>query len=139
MSHVPSPSAAGPDDARPADLAVVLTWDQLVRLLQVLPDCESAILLAIGWLAAANQQADDGTFAGRPVARLSGVELARMTGRPLRTVRHALAVLTATGAIRNERTLKGRTAIYALPSLEYDDGLDHVRRPGRGGRRERTL
>ena len=49
-------------------------------------------------------------------ASLSGTQLADMTARPLRTIRHALQRLTATGLLVKERGA-GRKNTYTLPFL----------------------
>src|SRR5436309_1970370 len=89
----------------------------LIALAQAMPDCQSAILTCLTWQAARQQRFSCGLYAGQFVARLSGPQLARMTGRPLRTVRHALSRLKRAGRVRAARPGPGKTAVYS-PVLE---------------------
>jgi hypothetical protein len=87
---------------------------RLVALARSMPDCQSAVLACLVWQAARQERLHRGRHAGQFVARLSGAQLAEMTHRPLRTVRHGLARLTRAGIIRREGAAPGRTAVYAL-------------------------
>src|SRR5262245_43264928 len=89
-------TAAGvtPPPTTPRGYATV-TKDRAVQLSRAMPDCQSAVLLLLAWQATLHEKMKRGRFAGKAVASLSGSQLAEMTGRPLRTVRHALRTLAA--------------------------------------------
>jgi hypothetical protein len=91
---------------------------RLVALAAAMPDCQSAVLACLAWQASLQERLARGPYAGQFVARLSGARLAKMTGRPLRTVRHALSRLTSAGVIRRVNTASGKTAVYALKLVE---------------------
>jgi hypothetical protein len=126
-----------------------LTLGRAVRLAGNMPDCQSAVLFILVWQATLHEKMKRGRLAGRPVASLSGSQLAGMTGRPLRTVRHALARLVAAGAIRIERMSAGCKNSYVIPfvadgnrrsgdcgSVEMNEGRDPERtRPAASGGR----
>jgi hypothetical protein len=88
----------------------------LVALVRSMPDCQSAVLACLTWQAARQQRFSRGKYAGQFVARLSGQQLARMTGRPLRTVRHSLKRLLEARLIERLGVGPGRTAVCA-PTL----------------------
>jgi hypothetical protein len=88
----------------------------LISLVRSMPDCQSAILLCITWQAARQQRFSRGQYAGKFVARLSGKQLAQMTGRPLRTVRHSLKRLLEASLIERLGVGPGRTSVFA-PTL----------------------
>lgn len=92
---------------------------RMVALARLMPDCQSAVLACLLWQASRQERLKRGPLAGQFVARLSGVQLATMTRRPLRTVRHALRRLTDEGVICRVAAAPGRTAIYAL-NLEIE-------------------
>jgi len=87
---------------------------RLVALARLMPDCQSAVLTCLLWMASRQERMRFGPYARRFLARLSGTQLAEMTGRPLRTIRHALSQLTKSGAIRREDMAPGKKAVYAL-------------------------
>ena len=88
--------------------------DKLLSLVRTMPDCQSAVLTTLVWQASRQERFAQGEYAGHFVARLSGKQLADMTCRPLRTIRHALQRLTAVGAIKRFNAAPGKTAVYAL-------------------------
>jgi hypothetical protein len=88
----------------------------MIALAHSMPDSQSAVLACLVWQASLHERLARGPLAGRFVARLSGAQLADMTGRPLRTIRHALRRLTEEGVIHREQSAPGRKAVYA-PSL----------------------
>jgi hypothetical protein len=81
-------------------------------------DGESAVLVCLAWQAARQGRLRRGRHAGRFVARLSGAQLAKMSGRCLRTVRHVLRALRRAGRIVQEDQGPGRTALYRLDWIE---------------------
>lgn len=87
---------------------------RMIALARSMPDCQSAVLACLVWQASLQERLVRGPLAGRFVARLSGTQLAEMTGRPLRTVRYSLRRLTAKGLIRREHPAPGKKAVYAL-------------------------
>jgi hypothetical protein len=87
---------------------------RIVALARSMPDCQSAALACLVWQASRQERLAYGPYARRFLARLSGPQLVDMTGRPLRTVRHALSRLTKAGVIRREDTAPGKKAVYAL-------------------------
>jgi len=89
----------------------------LISLVQSMPDCQSAVLTCLTWHAARQQRFARGEYAGKFVARLSGKQLAKMTGRPLRTVRHSLRRLLEAKLIERVGVGPGRTAVF-MPSLQ---------------------
>jgi hypothetical protein len=92
-----------------------LTKERLLRLARAMPDCQSAVLMVLVWHAIRNAKMKRGGLAGRTVASVSGGQLAGMTGRPLRTIRHALSKLLACHLISKVPTAAGRKNIYAIP------------------------
>jgi hypothetical protein len=88
----------------------------LISLVRSMPDCQSAVLACLTWQAARQQRFSRGQYAGKFVARLSGKQLAQMTGRPLRTVRHSLKRLLEARLIERLGVGPGRTAVCA-PTL----------------------
>jgi hypothetical protein len=105
------PTASG----RPAgEQFARLAHGRLVGLVRAMPDAQSAVLACLVWSAARQELLAHGPWAGQFVARASGPRLASLTGRPLRTVRHALRRLTQAGRIRRVTPIAGHTAVYAL-------------------------
>lgn len=94
-----------------------LSRDRVERLATAMPDCQSAILLLLAWQATLHEKMKRGPLAGKTAASLSGGQLAAMTGRPLRTIRHALARLAADGVVLKEPVPAGRKNTYTLPFL----------------------
>lgn len=92
----------------------VLDQDRLIALAHNMPDAQSAILLCLAWHAARQERFRLGPLAGEAVARVSGPRLVELTGRPLRTIRHALRRLKRTGSIVPADTEPGKTAVYRL-------------------------
>lgn len=84
------------------------------QLASVMPDARSAVLFLLGWQAARQVRLSFGPCAGRRVARISASTLAQLAGRPVRTIRWAIAELLAAGLIEQERTPPGWTNIYLL-------------------------
>jgi hypothetical protein len=87
---------------------------RMVAVARLMPDCQSAVLACLMWQASRQERLVRGPLAGQFVARLSGAQLATMTGRRLRTIRHALRRLTDENVIRRVDAAAGRTAIYSL-------------------------
>ena len=92
----------------------VFERERLIELAQVMPDTRSAVLLCLAWQAARQEALKRGPDAGQPVARLSGPQLAQMTGRSLRTVRYALSRLQEAGTITCDKREPGKTAAYRV-------------------------
>jgi hypothetical protein len=92
----------------------IIERDLLVALARVSPDAQSAVLLCLAWQASFQKRMERGPLAGQLVAKLSGQQLAEMTGRSIRTVRHALSRLTQTGRIKNDQAGHGKKAVYGL-------------------------
>jgi hypothetical protein len=118
-----TPICAGPVDltAGSSDQPfAVITKPLLLSLLRGMPDCQSAVLTCLTWHAARQERLQRGAHARRFVARLSGPQLAVMTGRALRTVRHALRNLKASGVIRRNVNGGRETAVYVpcLPTIQ---------------------
>jgi hypothetical protein len=133
MNLAPVPIDPGdfPPTGRPDEAYALVPVGRLVKLVRAMPDSQSAVLVCLAWQASLQERLRRGPFAGKPVARLSGRQLAEMTGRPLRTVRYALARLIEAGTVRNECTLPGRKAIYVLPAFVADG--DRRRPPSEPG------
>ena len=95
------------------------TLSQVVveRLARAIPDAQSAVLVLLTWNAVRNSRLKRGPLAGRVVASLSGAQLGRLTGRPLRTIRYALRQLAARGQVVREVVPAGRKGVYSLPFL----------------------
>jgi hypothetical protein len=108
-----------PAGASPGQAFARLGRDVLVAMARAMPDCQSAVLACVVWQAARQQLLRKGPLAGRFVGRLSGPQLVEMTGRPIRTVRHALRRLKESGRIKREATGVGRSAVY-IPALRDD-------------------
>src|SRR5262245_2112904 len=79
-----------------------------------MPDAQSAVLLCLTWQACFQQRMEYGPLAGQALAKLSGPQLAEMTGRPIRTVRHALRRLKQATRIKNEQSAAGKKGVYRL-------------------------
>jgi hypothetical protein len=92
----------------------MLDRDQIVNLARVMPDAQSAVLLCLAWQAALQERLHHGPDAGQRVARLSGRQLAEMTGRSLRLVRYALSRLKLAGIIEPTSAGPGRKATYRI-------------------------
>jgi hypothetical protein len=91
-----------------------INHSRMVELAHSMPDCQSAVLACLVWQASQQERLGYGPYARQYLARLSGQQLVEMTGRPLRTVRHALSRLKQTGMIRSENKAAGQKAVYAL-------------------------
>lgn len=100
--------------AGPAEPDAVLSRPKLIRLLRAIRDAQASVLLGLVVIAGRNRLQDDGPSHGLPVAHVSGAELAALTGKPLRTVRHALTRLKASGSILNAGAEGGRRASYMI-------------------------
>jgi hypothetical protein len=92
----------------------VLERHRLEELARTLPDAQSAVLLCLTWYAARQERLKRGAHAGKCIARLSGPQLADITGRPLRTIRYAISTLRRCGVIEPLSTGPGKTAVYRL-------------------------
>jgi hypothetical protein len=86
----------------------------LLDLAQAMPDAQSAVLLCLAWQAARQARLHHASNAGQSVARLSGPQLAQLTGRPLRTIRHALRSLKQVGRVDAVSSDPGQTTTYRL-------------------------
>lgn len=115
----PTPLAEAAGAIPPPELGgyATLTRTRVVRLARAMPDCQSAVLLLLAWQATLHEKMRRGRLAGRTAASLSGAQLAAMTGRPLRTIRHALRRLSAGQLVSKEAGPSGRKNTYALPFL----------------------
>lgn len=87
---------------------------QVEALAQAMPDAQSAVLLCLAWQAARQSRLRLGDHAGHFVARLSGRELAVMTGYALRTIRYALKALSRRALISLEEHGAGKKSAYRL-------------------------
>jgi hypothetical protein len=110
----PVTSGPPPGSQDPGPAFAIIERNLLVALARVSPDAQSAVLLCLAWQASFQKRMERGPLAGRLVAKLSGQQLAEMTGRPIRTVRHALRRLTQSGRIKNEQAGQGKKAVYGL-------------------------
>lgn len=91
--------------------------DRVLRLARTMPDCQSAILVLLTWHATLNEKMTKGRCAGQTLASLSGKQLAEMTRRPLRTIRHSLRQLVSSHRIAKEPVAAGHKNMYGLPFL----------------------
>jgi hypothetical protein len=105
----------GEDDGDEANgTFAILNRQQLVALARSMSDARSAVLFCLAWDAARRERLGRGPNAGRFVARLSGPELAALTGHCLRTVRYALSRLRHAGHIVSETPAPGKKALYRV-------------------------
>jgi hypothetical protein len=110
----PVTQTPGVDASNPGASFAIFERELLVALARVMPDAQSAVLLCLAWQASFQKRMEYGPFAGQAVAKLSGPQLAEMTGRPIRTVRHALSRLRHATRIKNEQSGAGKKGIYRL-------------------------
>jgi len=96
----------------------ILEREVVIALAKAMPDAQSAILLCLAWHACLQERMRNGPLAGEFVARLSGPQLAELTGRPIRTVRYALRKLKKAARIFNEQSAAGKKSIYRLGIME---------------------
>ncbi len=101
-------------------LFAMITRNRVEQLARAMPDGQSAILACLLWQASLHERMRLGQFAGRLLASMSGPQLAKMTGRDLRTIRHCLNRLTAKGLVLKEETSAGCKNIYHLSFLVED-------------------
>jgi hypothetical protein len=94
----------------------------MVALARAMPDAQSAILLCMAWHVCLQQRMEYGPLAGQALAKLSGPQLTEMTGRPIRTVRHALRQLKQAKRIKNEQSAAGRKGVYRLDFIPLGEG-----------------
>lgn len=115
----PTPFTGEAVAARPrvAGGYATLTMARVKRLARAMPDAQSAVLVLLAWQATLHERMSRGPLAGRPAASWSGSQLAAMTDRPIRTVRHALERLRAAGLIEKGPSAAGRKSVYTLPFL----------------------
>jgi hypothetical protein len=109
------PDGAEQDQRRGSGVSrryAMMDQDLMISLAKMMPDAQSAVLLCMVWTIARQQRLKRGPDAGSPVARLSARQLADMSGRPLRTVWHALRQLKNASLIAQEATEPGRKAAY---------------------------
>lgn len=92
----------------------IIDRSQMTSLARAMPDCQSAVLVCLAWHGAVQVKMKRGKFAGQQVARVSVSEIARLIGRPKRTVQHALAVLKDNGLVVKVMDRPGQTAVYHL-------------------------
>ena len=117
----------------------VLPRAQAVALTRAMPDARSAVLFCLGWEAARQVRFTKGPYAVQPIARLSARALVELTGRPLRTIRWALAKLVADRLVQPTDHRPGRTNIYRLTlDAEKASSRDTRARPRRAGRQRKT-
>lgn len=95
----------------------IINRAEMVAMTRAMPDSQSAILFCLAWHAAISIRMRRGPRAGRHVARVSVGTLAKLSGRPVRTVQYALHKLRAAGVIERENTWPGRTSVYKLRLL----------------------
>lgn len=124
----PTPLAATDDGKTgPKESYALVPLSVAGNLARAMPDCQSAVLMALAWQALLHQRMHKGEFAGRAVASLSAGQLSKQTGRPIRTVKHALSRLSASGRVIKLSRGAGRKGCYALPSL--GDPIPKVKPP----------
>jgi len=99
---------------------------EMTALACAMPDCQSAVLFCLTWHTLIQERMHRGPLAGKRLARVSGMELANLTGRPLRTVRDALAKLKEAGLIELASRSVGRTAVYRIGTFEANES-DHTK------------
>jgi hypothetical protein len=92
----------------------IIERDLVVALARAMPDAQSAVLLCLVWQASFQSHMKAGPLAGQFLARLSGPELAEMTARPIRTIRHALSRLRQARRIQKEQRGAGKKGVYSL-------------------------
>ena len=109
-----------PSSAPPKTLYAMMTRTRIEQLARAMPDGQSAILACLLWQASLHERMRLGPFAGRLLASMSGPQLAKMTGRDLRSVRHSLNRLTVKGLVFKEKSSAGRKNIYHLSFLVED-------------------
>lgn len=110
-----APLESSGDDRREAYAR--LTRTALTALVRAMPDAQSGILTVLTWHALRNSRLRLGPLAGRTAAGVSGEQLVEILGRPLRTVRHALAQLGGKGLVAKEAVPPGHKNVYTLPWL----------------------
>lgn len=91
----------------------ILERSRLELLARSMSAC-SAVLICLEWYSALQQKMSRGPLAGQRVARVSAGTLIEITGRPLRTIRWALAELKRKGLIETVENEAGKTAIYRV-------------------------
>ena len=88
--------------------------EEMTALAHAMPDAQSAVLWCLAWHAAINARMSRGPLAGQQVAKVSASALAKITGRPIRTMYDALSKLQDHDLIQNVEDRPGRTAVYRL-------------------------
>jgi DNA-binding transcriptional ArsR family regulator len=105
---------AGSTERPRVDSYAIMGRAEMTALAQAMRDAQSAILFCLAWHAAVQVRMKRGPLANQRVARVSAGTLAKITGRSIRTVRHALSRLKAAGVIEREDSRPGRTSIYQM-------------------------
>jgi len=119
LMQSPSPDDPPRDDrtARAPDQSgAIAQFDrrQMIAIARAMPDCTSAVLLAMYWIADVQSRLRGRRRAGQAIARVSARRLAQITGRHKRTIRNSLAKLRNGGAIEKVGGRPGLTAAYRV-------------------------
>jgi hypothetical protein len=121
----PEPAAGLPSDERKGRPPfAIFEHGLLVALSRAMPDAQSAILFCLAWQASLQKKMLRGPLAGQALAKLSGPQLAEITSRPIRTVRHALSRLRKAMVISNEQSGAGKKGVYRLSFVPPAEGED---------------
>ena len=95
----------------------LLSRVDMAAIAHAMQDAQSAVLFCLAWHAVLQERMRRGELAGCKLARVSASRLAEITGRPIRTIRHALMRLKKKGTIVAEVSGPGKTSVYRLPLL----------------------
>ena len=96
----------------------LITRDVMANLAHLM-DSRSAILFCLTWEAVRNLRMSYGPYAGQQVARISAQTLTHLSGKPIRTVRWALAWLRNSGAIIPVNPEPGKVSVYRISALSF--------------------
>jgi hypothetical protein len=118
-------NAALPIAAATRETFALISRVDMTALARAMPNAQSAVLWCLGWHAAINARMSRGQLAGQQVAKVSASALAKITGRPIRTVYDALSKLQDHDLIRNVEDRPGRTAVYRLSLRTHQARPNH--------------
>ncbi|GMV82498.1 MAG: hypothetical protein AMXMBFR7_36820 [Planctomycetota bacterium] len=91
-----------------------ISLSRMQALARAMPDTRSAVLFCLEWEATRQARFSKGALAGQYCARISAKKLEILAGKPLRTIRWALAKLKSSGHLTQELVGPGRTAQYQV-------------------------
>jgi hypothetical protein len=133
----PPPDNSAPDDQitlDPVQCGAIAQFRhrQMTAITRAMPDCTSAVLFAMCWVADVQSTLRGRRRAGQTIARVSASRLAQITGRHVRTIRNSLAKLQNRGAIEKAGNRPGVTAAYRLCLGVAATHSAHGRRPACG-------